>query len=56
MTMNLDELKTTPAGFPSELLNAYIDACQEELDTRKLKETEKIRETLKHLDLSLIHI
>jgi hypothetical protein len=50
MTMNLDEFKTTLAGCPSELLNAYIDACQEELDTRKLKETEKIRETLKHLD------
>lgn len=50
MTMNLDEFKTTLTGCSSELLNAYIDACQEELDTRKLKETEKIRETLKHLD------
>ncbi len=50
MTMNLDEFKTTLTGCSSELLAAYIDACQEELDTRKLKETEKIRETLKHLD------
>jgi hypothetical protein len=50
MTMNLDEFKTTLAGCSSELLAAYIGACQEELDTRKLKETEKIRETLQHLD------
>lgn len=50
MTMNLDEFKTALSGCSSELLNAYIGVCREELDTRKLKETEKIRETLKHLD------
>ena len=54
--MNIDDFKTTLAGCSSELLDAYIDACQEELAIRKLKETEKLKETLKHLDKAQLRI
>ncbi|MCC8987585.1 MAG: hypothetical protein LM523_07760 [Candidatus Contendobacter sp.] len=50
MTMKIDDFKTTLAGCSSELLDAYIDACQEELAIRKLKET------LKHLDKAQLRI
>jgi len=56
MTMKIDDFKTTLAGCSSELLDAYIDACQEELAIRKLKETEKLKETLKHLDKAQLRI
>lgn len=50
MTMTIDEFKVMLAESSSELLNAYIQACEEELELRKLKETEHVKETLKHMD------
>lgn len=56
MTLNIDEFKMTLTECSSELLEAYLQACQEELKTRKLKETEKLKETLQHLDKAQLRI
>ena len=56
MTINIDEFKMTLTECSSELLEAYLQACQEELKTRKLKETEKLKETLQHLDKAQLRI
>lgn len=50
MTLNIDEFKATLAGCSSELVETYLQACEAELEIRKSREAEKIKETLKNLD------